>query len=815
MADISIIVPIYNAEKYIEKCLDSLVNQTKKELEFILVNDGSTDNTENLIKKYKDKRIKYFKNKNQGIGKTRNFGIEKATGKYLMFLDSDDYLDIDACKQLYEKANNEKLDLVVFDFYRVENKKNTAVIIDDFENSSLKVNPNLLLEINLGPCNKLFKRDLVIKNNTRFLEDLKYEDTTFVVETINNAKKIGKLNSILHYYVIHGNSETTIRDKRIFDILKIVDIIRKYFKNKPYMKDAVDKLTVRILTNYTIQQRNQEDKNVGKKFIDEAFAYLEKEVPDYKDNKYYEGRSFLKRTIEKSKFLSKSYCSIYRLKKNKTISDNLITLFHGAMTTIFIYLLLNIVFNNNHPLVNVKSYSMLIGAGLYVIFLIFINKFLNKFIKNENKFVIISIILLLLIQLIFAYIFAVIPSWDFGEIYLGAVQSALGETALSTNNYFYIYPNNIAYGILLSGVFGIANFIGISNVTSLGMIGILLNIVCIDIALLIIYKIIKEYFPQEKRKLFWLFTIMYTPFITYVPIFYTDTLSLPFIAGALYCLLNVINKKKQILNIFFSGLLLGFGYCLKPTTIIIVIAFIIFYLFFIKTDELFKKRVLKTSGILLIFILPVITISIYKELSFDKDRLNKESIPTTHWIMMGLTGNGGYNREDVDFTKSIVGKEEKSKENIKIIKQRISNLVTEKEVINFYTNKALYVWGDGTYYAPAKLAVEPYRENNIKNVVLPSNSNRNKLFIIIAQSQMIIVITSIILGMIFRKYLNEKQRDLQLFLNITIFGVFLFFLIWEARSRYLVSLLPIILLSSYLGICAFSGYIKNKIKEHN
>ncbi|MDD6263953.1 MAG: glycosyltransferase family A protein, partial [bacterium] len=81
MTDISIIVPVYNAEKYLKKCLDSLVNQTKKELEFILINDGSTGKSEEIVKTYKDERIKYFKNKNQGIGKTRNFGIEKATGK--------------------------------------------------------------------------------------------------------------------------------------------------------------------------------------------------------------------------------------------------------------------------------------------------------------------------------------------------------------------------------------------------------------------------------------------------------------------------------------------------------------------------------------------------------------------------------------------------------------------------------------------------------------------------------------------------------------------------------------------------------------
>ena len=312
MPDISIVVPIYNAEKYLDKCIDSMINQTKKELEFILVNDGSTDNTEKIIKSYKDKRIKYFKNKNQGIGKTRNFGIEKATGKYLMFLDSDDYLDKTACEKLYNKAEKEKLDLVVFDFYRVEQNGLKEVIIDDFKNSSLKNNPELLLTINLGPCNKLYKREIITNNNSKFIENLKYEDTTFVCETINNAKSIGKLNEFLHYYVIHNNSETTVRDERIFDIIKIVDIVRNYFKEKKYLKETVDKLTVSILTKYTNQQRNQADNKVGMKFIDEAFAYLKKESPDYKDNKYYEKRPILKRTIEKSKLLSKIYCKLYK-----------------------------------------------------------------------------------------------------------------------------------------------------------------------------------------------------------------------------------------------------------------------------------------------------------------------------------------------------------------------------------------------------------------------------------------------------------------------------------------------------------------------
>ena len=299
--DISIIVPIYNAEKYLNKCIDSIINQTKKELEIILINDGSTDNSETIIKKYDDKRIKYFKNKNQGIGKTRNFGIDKATGKYIMFLDSDDFLELNACEKMYEKAEKEELDIVVCDYYRYfDNGKKEEVKLPDFKNSSLKENPNIISE-HLSPWAKIYKTDLIKKNNIKFVENLKYEDAPFVIEALDSAKKIGKVNLPLNYYVIHEQSETTVRDEKVFDIIKIVDL-----------KDKIDKLTVRIMTNYTVQQRMQEDKKIGMKFIDEAFSYLKKEIPDYKNNKYYENRSLLKRTIEKNKLLTKIYCKIYR-----------------------------------------------------------------------------------------------------------------------------------------------------------------------------------------------------------------------------------------------------------------------------------------------------------------------------------------------------------------------------------------------------------------------------------------------------------------------------------------------------------------------
>ena len=126
MPKISIIVPVYNTGSKLEQCLNSIKNQTKKiDIEILIINDGSTDNSEDIIKQYiqenKQDNIKYFSKENEGIAKTRNFGIEQATSKYIMFLDSDDYLDVKAF-EILEKYIEQDIDLIKFKLQRVDEK---------------------------------------------------------------------------------------------------------------------------------------------------------------------------------------------------------------------------------------------------------------------------------------------------------------------------------------------------------------------------------------------------------------------------------------------------------------------------------------------------------------------------------------------------------------------------------------------------------------------------------------------------------------------------------------------------------------------
>lgn len=313
MAKVSLIVPIYNSQNYLEKCIKSLISQTLKDIQIILINDGSTDNSEKIIKSFDDERIVYISKNNEGIGKTRNLGIDKATGEFLAFVDSDDYLNEHFCEYMYQKAVNDDCDLVVCDFFE---ERNTLVGIKfkDFKDTNLRETPELINYINLGPCNKLYKKSLFDDKSNRFEENLKYEDAPFVVKMLVSANRIGKVNDYLTYYVIHSNSETTIRDKRMYDILEITDIIVNDLKKVNYPNDPLVSLAVMILTDYTIQQRYISDVKYRHDFINKAFKYLNNLDRKWRRCSYLKRFPSLKRYVKTSKLLTKIYCDLYNLR---------------------------------------------------------------------------------------------------------------------------------------------------------------------------------------------------------------------------------------------------------------------------------------------------------------------------------------------------------------------------------------------------------------------------------------------------------------------------------------------------------------------
>lgn len=320
MTKVSVIVPVYNTEKYLRRCLDSLVNQTIDNIEIIVINDCSPDNSKEILKeyekKYKDK-IKVFHNKtNKGIGYNRNYGIEKANGEYIGFVDSDDWVNETMYDKLYKKAKKDNLDLVLCNFHKMLERENdlqeiASNEISYFKNTNLKQTPNLLLDVELAPWNKLYKKELL--DGINFPENLKYEDTIFVLKAMARSKKIGMVDEKLNYYLVRSKSETTVMNKKVYDILRVSKMMIDELKTHDYyndVKDYAEAMTIRNLFRYTLQQRYQKDKKLANEFIDDTFKFLNKEFPNWNKNRIWKRRNILKRMVEQSKLLTKLYISI-------------------------------------------------------------------------------------------------------------------------------------------------------------------------------------------------------------------------------------------------------------------------------------------------------------------------------------------------------------------------------------------------------------------------------------------------------------------------------------------------------------------------
>ncbi len=276
MVKISIIIPVYNAEKHIEKCLNSIKGQkeTKNKFEVIIVNDGSTDNSEEVIKKYIENSeldIKYYGKENEGVAKTRNYGIRKSTGDYILFIDADDYIAQNTLSIL-EPYLEKNVDLIKFKLQRVDNDGNIIEKVDGpvFKDSTGEEAFNRLYceDILLdSPCVYLIKKDLFTKNNLEF-QGTYHEDFGLMPTLILSAKRMVSLPDYLYQYVQAGNSITRNDDygktiKKMEDCLFHYDRMLKLIDNMKLRKETKENIKI-YYTNAIIlklQELNKEDRN--------------------------------------------------------------------------------------------------------------------------------------------------------------------------------------------------------------------------------------------------------------------------------------------------------------------------------------------------------------------------------------------------------------------------------------------------------------------------------------------------------------------------------------------------------------------------
>lgn len=225
---ISIIIPIFNAEKYLRKCLDSVVSQTLRNIEIILVDDGSPDNSGKICEEYakKDKRIRAIHQQNQGVSIARQIGLDNATGEYIIHVDADDWIESFAMECLYEKAKIEHADMVISDYWVENSTQNSVLTKQSFENqTSHQIMLRMINQELFGSCwNKLIKKSVIDKYHIKFQPPhITYcEDLLFNSRLLSHDIRVSHLNKAIYHYCTYNqqnlsNSLSTNRlDSRIF-----------------------------------------------------------------------------------------------------------------------------------------------------------------------------------------------------------------------------------------------------------------------------------------------------------------------------------------------------------------------------------------------------------------------------------------------------------------------------------------------------------------------------------------------------------------------------------------------------------------------
>ena len=297
---VSIIVPIYNSSKYLNKCLDSILNQTYNNIEIILINDGSTDNSLDIIEKYqeKNKNISIYDITNHGQGYARNLGIKNSHGDYIMFVDSDDYVDKDIVSKLINNIGDS--DISVCDMFEVVN--DNKIYYQSFHSYGNDQISFMLSEP--GPVAKLYKKGLL--KDALFMENVYYEDLAFTPIVALNVKKVSYVKEALYYYVKHDNS--TMRNKvynpKMDSIFKVMDYLKKKLAN--YKNEYQYLLIEHLLYSATLRYIDYSE--CRKQLID--INNIIKKESNWKKNKYY-----LKKSYKFKLICNLAYCKQYGLIK--------------------------------------------------------------------------------------------------------------------------------------------------------------------------------------------------------------------------------------------------------------------------------------------------------------------------------------------------------------------------------------------------------------------------------------------------------------------------------------------------------------------
>ena len=317
MIKVSIIIPFYNVENYIEKCLQSLVNQTLEDIEILLVNDGSQDGTEMIAKQFAEKypnKIIYLEKENGGLSDARNYAIPHAKGEYIAFLDSDDYVETNMYEEMYNKAKKEDLDYVECDFLWEYPNKTLESKGKQYNNKK-----EMFIYTRVVTWNKLIKREIVQDNHLEFPKGYRYEDVEFFYKLLPLIHHYGIVQKPFIHYVQRENSISNVQNTRTKEIIDILEHVITYYKTKNLFdeyKEEIEYTYARyILCSSMLRMVMIEDKKERKEIINFAWESLNTQFANWKKNTYLKEKGLKNLYMRSVNNLTlKVYTSLARVK---------------------------------------------------------------------------------------------------------------------------------------------------------------------------------------------------------------------------------------------------------------------------------------------------------------------------------------------------------------------------------------------------------------------------------------------------------------------------------------------------------------------
>ena len=311
---LSIVLPVFNVEKYLERCIKSILEGTYKDLELVIVNDGTKDNSENIIIRYLEKynNITYIVKENGGLSHARNVGYTYAKGEYIAFFDSDDYIEKDMYEKLMAKVKDYNYDIVVCDLYMEYEQTGKKIYVGsnvekeykdvEEDNNEINIRKEIMENIYIAVHNKIYKKELIEKtfeNGMPFVNEMYYEDIIYTYSILQNTRSISFVKEPLYYYVQRTSSISNNYDKKLYDIITSVEmLIENAVENNRFedYKEILEYIGIRYMYG-TFMKRIAKTKN--KKIYLEGYNRVIQE-----DKKIYEKYGILGKNKKKNSILN-------------------------------------------------------------------------------------------------------------------------------------------------------------------------------------------------------------------------------------------------------------------------------------------------------------------------------------------------------------------------------------------------------------------------------------------------------------------------------------------------------------------------------